>query len=82
MDHMVQQYVLKLRETGSAINTAVVISGARGILQSQDRTRLAKFVGLATLTTAWAKSLLRCMNFTKRDKEQPSQNYQLRSSTN
>ena len=66
MDNMVQQYILKLRETGSVINTAFVISGARGILQFQDRTRLAKFGGPATLTTAWAKSLLRRMNFTKR----------------
>ena len=65
MDNMVQQYILKLRETGSVINTAVVISGARGILQSQDRTRLAEFGGPATLTTAWTKSLLRRMNFTK-----------------
>ena len=66
MDNMVQQYILKLRETGSVINTADVISGARGILQSQDRTRLAEFGGPATLTTTWAKSLLRWMNFTKR----------------
>ena len=64
MDNRVQQYILKLIETGSVINTAVVISGERGILQSQDRTRLAEFGGPATLTTAWAKSLLRCMNFT------------------
>ena len=48
------------------INTAVVISGARGILQSQDQTRLAEFGGPVTLTTAWAKLLLRHMNFTKR----------------
>ena len=35
-------------------------------ITSQERTRLAKFDGPATLTTAWAKSLLRRMNFTKR----------------
>ena len=31
-----------------------------------DRTRLAEFGGPATLTKAWAKSLLKRMHFTKR----------------
>ena len=38
MDSMVQQYILKLRPKGATINTAIVIPGAKGILQSQDRT--------------------------------------------
>ena len=66
MDDVVQQYISKLRKCGSPINTAVVISGARGILKSMDRTRLAEFGGPATLTKAWAKSLLKRMYFTKR----------------
>ena len=66
MDEMVQQYIHKLRQKGCCINKAIVISGARGILKSQDKTRLAEFGGPATLTPAWAKSLLKCMNFTQR----------------
>ena len=42
------------------------IAEAKGILQSQDRTQLAEFGGPATLSIAWAKSLLKRMNFTKR----------------
>ena len=66
MDEMVQQYIHKLREKGCCINTAIVISGARSILKSQDKMRLAEFGGPATLTPAWAKSLLKRMNFTQR----------------
>ena len=66
LDKMVQQYVYMLREKGCTINTTIVISGARGILKSQDRTRLAEFGGPATLSRPWAKSLLKRMNFTRR----------------
>ena len=60
---MVRQYIESIRAKGGTINTDIVISGARGILETLDRTRLSKFGGPATLTTAWAKSLL---NFRKR----------------
>lgn len=66
MDAMVMCYIRRMREKGCVINTAIVKAGARGILMSQDRTRLAEFGGPATLTTAWAKSLLKRMNFTQR----------------
>ena len=66
IDHVVQQYVLKLRECGGAVNTAVVVAGAHGIVKSMDRTRLVGFGGHADLNVSWAKSLLKRMNFTKR----------------
>ena len=56
MDTTVVCYIRRMREKGCVINTAIVKAAARGILMSQNRTRLAEFGGLATLTTAWAKS--------------------------
>lgn len=66
MDIMVQEYIRRLRETGGVINTAIVRAAAEGILLSQDRTRLQQFGGPATLSSTWAKSLLKRMNFTQR----------------
>jgi hypothetical protein len=66
LDLIVQQYVIRLREKSCTINTPIVISGARGILMSLDRTTLADFGGLASLSPAWAKSLLKRMNFSCR----------------
>lgn len=66
MDTMVQEYVQRLRENGSVINTAIVRAAAEGILLSQDRTRLQQFGGPATLSCTWAKSLLKRMNFVQR----------------
>ena len=66
MDVMVQEYVEKLRQNGGVISTDIVKSGARGILQSLDRTSLSEYGGHVTLSTAWAKSLLRRMNYSKR----------------
>ena len=66
LDDMVQYYISKLRERGGVINSKIVISSAKGILLSQNRTSLSEFGGHITLTVSWAKSLLRRMNFTKR----------------
>uniref|UniRef100_A0A1X7V737 Uncharacterized protein n=1 Tax=Amphimedon queenslandica TaxID=400682 RepID=A0A1X7V737_AMPQE len=66
IDLMVQKYIADTRRVGGAVSTAIVRAGARGILLSQDRTRLAEFGGSATLSKAWATSLLRRMNYTKR----------------
>lgn len=57
---------MRIREKGSVVNTAIVKAGACVIVLSQDRLRLAEFGGPATLITAWAKSLLKRMNFTQR----------------
>ncbi len=66
LDNMVQEYIRRIRDSAGIINTAIVVSSARGILLSQDRTRLAEFGGPATLTIPWAKSLLKRMHFSKR----------------
>ena len=66
MDDMVKNYICKLRDKGCIINTAIVKAAARGLLMSEDKTRLQEFGGPATLTTAWSKSLLKRMNFTQR----------------
>ena len=66
MDTVVKKYIIKMREKGAPITTAVVIASARGLLTCMDRTRLQEFGGPATLTKAWAQSLLRRMNFSKR----------------
>ena len=63
MDTMVQCYITKMREKGGVVNTSIVKAGARGILMFQEKLMLAKFGGPATLTTAWAKPLLKRMNF-------------------
>ena len=62
----VQEYILKLREHGCAVNTTVVISAARGLSRMIDRTHLSECGGPAALNVSWAKLLLKCINFTKR----------------
>ena len=58
LDDMVRCYISRMRERGGIVNTKIVKAGARGILMSQEKPRLAEFGGPAMLTTAWAKSLL------------------------
>ena len=66
LDEFVRRYVLQLRERGGAVNTMVVMAGAKGIVETLDRTRLVENGGDIDLTVTWAKSLLKRMNFTKR----------------
>ena len=42
LDEFVQKYVLKVRERGGAVNTTLVVAGAKGIVESLDRTRLVE----------------------------------------
>ena len=66
IDDMVQQYLIKLRECGGMVNTAITIAGARGIILKMDKNRLAENGGHINLTKSWAKSLLKRMGFVKR----------------
>ena len=66
LDEFVRRYVLQLRKRGGAVNTMVVMAGAKGIVETLDRTRLVENGGDINLTVSWAKSLLKRMNFTKR----------------
>ena len=66
LDEFVQKYVLKVRERGGAVNTTLVMAGAKGIVESLDRTQLVEYGGDITYITLWAQFLLKRMNFTKR----------------
>ena len=66
MDAAIQNYILRVREGNDPVNTVVVIAGARRLLLSMDKTKLAEFGGPATLSRGWARSLLTRMKFTKR----------------
>lgn len=66
LDSKVQNYIRRTRDTGGIITTAVVIAGARGIVNAMDRTLLPEFGGHVKIDVTWAKSLLQRMNFTKR----------------
>ena len=66
IDNMVHEYILSVRNAGGAVNTSIVIAGARGLLIILDRSKLAEYGGPATLNRGWAKSLLHTMKFTRR----------------
>ena len=65
LDEQAQEYILKLREHGCAINTTEVIAAAMGLGTIIDHMCLNEGGGPATLSVPWAKSLLKRMNFTK-----------------
>lgn len=66
LDVEVQQYLLKVRECGGAVNTAITMAGAKGLLLKLDKTQLQEYGGPVTISRAWAKSLMRRMGFVKR----------------
>ena len=66
IDAVVQDYILKLRECGSPLNSAVTQAVAEGVLLAMDRMSLAQYGGRIKLSNTWAKSLLARMNCTKR----------------
>ena len=66
LDAEVQSYLVKVRECGGAVNTAITMAGAKGLLLKLDRTQLQEYGGPVTLSRAWAKSLMRRMGFVKR----------------
>ena len=59
LDSMVQSYVLSLREKGCAIDISVVISAARGIVKSLQRSQLVEYGGPVELRKSWARSFLK-----------------------
>ena len=66
IDDKVKQYLLKLRECGGVVNSAVTIASAKGIILTMDRTLLSDNGGHVNLTRGWAKSLLSRMGYVKR----------------
>ena len=65
-DTQVQEYILKVQEYGCTVDTTVAIPAARGLGRIIDHMRLNEGGGPAILCVPWAKSLLKHMNFTKR----------------
>ena len=59
MDAMVRCYINRMREKGGIINTSIVKAAARGILLSQERSRLAEFGGPATLNNSMGKIFIK-----------------------
>ena len=66
MDKQVQAYLVRLREKGGVVNTAIAMASARGIVLKLNQTSLAEFGGHIDITKNWAKSLLHRMDFVKR----------------
>ena len=64
LDHKVQAYVQALRDSGGSVSSAIVSTAAKGILLKVKKM-LPEYGGQATLTKAWAQSLLNCMGFVK-----------------
>ena len=62
LDKQAREYVQDLRAKGLAINTAVVIASAEGVLMHKDANLLKQI----NLTEGWAKYLLQRMGFVKR----------------
>ena len=56
----------KNSEHGCPINAHLTIATAKKYCSNHGRTRFAEYGGLATLTTSWAKSPLKRINFTER----------------
>ena len=67
IDEQIQEYILKLQEYGCAVNTTVVDAATRDLRRIIDYTHFNESGGPATLSVPWALSLLKHMNFTKRE---------------
>ena len=66
LDPQVQEYIVKLREAGGLVNTAVVMAVMHGIVFSHDRTSLDENGGHLRINETIALSLLNHMNYVKR----------------
>ena len=65
-ERKVQLYLGAIRESGRAVNTAIAMGAARGIILKLNRTMLVENGGHVDLTKAWAKGLLGRMGYVKR----------------
>ena len=66
LDTQVQEYVKSLREKGGVINSAIVMAGAVGIVESYDSNLLKENGGHIECSKSWAKSVLRRLGYVKR----------------
>ena len=66
IDKQLQLYLQKVRDQGGVITASVVVAAARGILLSNDRSKLVEFGGHIELSRQWAYSVLARMKFVRR----------------
>jgi len=62
LDKQVREYIIYMRSTGTAVNTAVDISCAEGILMHENASMLSS----VDLNKGWAQYLLHRMGYVKR----------------
>ena len=65
LDSEVQSYIKALRDEGGVVTSPVVLAIATAVVESSDRTQLAKYGGPINITSHWAKSLLSRIKFIK-----------------
>ena len=66
LDRQVQEYLRYLREQGSAVNSAIAIATAEGVVRNVDANLLACNGGGIILSKPWARGLLGRMGMVKR----------------
>ena len=66
LDKQVKSYIGYLRERGAAVNTAIVLGVAQGIMRNHHSNLLACNGGHICLGKPWAKNLLLRMGYVKR----------------
>ena len=66
IDKQVQAYLMKLRELGVVVNSAIARASARNIIRMTNPKLLASNGGHIVLTKKWSKYLLKRMGFVKR----------------
>ena len=62
LDHQVQVYIQRVRESGGTVTARIAVAAARGILLATDRSKMVEFGGYIQLDWHWAYSLFKCMN--------------------
>ncbi len=66
LDKQVQEMIRSIREAGGVINQTIVLSIARGIVSSHDRSLLKEHGGPIDLSRTWVESIMGRMNFVRR----------------
>ncbi|CAC5358497.1 unnamed protein product [Mytilus coruscus] len=70
LDTKVQDWIRKVRINGGVINARIGMAAAEAIVTKFARHRLERYGGHITITSSFAKSLLRRMGFVKRKRNQ------------
>ena len=66
LDRQVQAYILRLRDAGCVVNSALVVSAAMGIVKKHDSNLLSANGGPLSFKKSWANWLLSRMGMVKR----------------